>query len=328
MLRYGVAWTAVLRHARRVVVLVAVGFLLCQQQVGFATEPPITDLAFSPDGESLVACSQAGVRVYAWPELQLQHKLKLRMPNPHDLAFSPDGERLAIVGGSPADNGTVEVFSWPERESIAQFYDSADSEMAVLWTANHLLVTSSLDHQVRMWDLDTKSVTKKLSGHSRGVLAIASLPGQKSLISAGIDQSLRVWDLDSGELIHSLSIHTKPVRALAVRPAQEGLAMVASASSDRTVRLWQPTIGRMVRFARLKSQPLCVEWILDGSAIVAGCTDGHIRFIDPEEVSVTRDQPIVDGWAYSLAVHPSDGSLAVGGSNATIRRVEIGGVVR
>ncbi|MCP4816985.1 MAG: hypothetical protein GY888_31100, partial [Planctomycetaceae bacterium] len=48
---------------------------------------------------------------------------------------------------------------------------------------------------------------------------------------------------------------------------------------------------------------------------------GRVRVIDPETVKVMQELPAVEGWAYSLAVHPSDGSLVVGGQNGQLRRV-------
>ena len=64
--------------------------------------PPITGLAFAPDGKSVVACSQAGVRVYDWPALQLQRTLKATAHNLHDLAFSPGGGGPVSGAGPPS----------------------------------------------------------------------------------------------------------------------------------------------------------------------------------------------------------------------------------
>ena len=98
--------------------------------------------------------------------------------------------------------------------------------------------------------------------------------------------------------------------------------MVASAARDKTIRFWQPTIGRMVRYIRLDSEPLNIAWTNDGARILATCVDGRLRVIDPIEVTVTQDLPATDGWAYAIALHPYDHSAAIGGINGQIRRIE------
>ena len=71
----------------------------------------------------------------------------------------------------------------------------------------------------------------------------------------------------------------------------------------------------MVKFARLKEVPLNVAWLNNGSRIVAACADGAVRLVDPDSVEVTGEIPALNGWAYSLVVHPTDGSIVVGGPN-------------
>jgi WD40 repeat protein len=287
-----------------------------------ATEPPITSIVFDPDGKSVVACSQSGLQVFNWPAMQLQKTLKTSAPNLHDAAFSPTGDRLAVAGGTPAEEGTVEILSWPDGKSLWVLDDHDDSVMAVAWRDDTTVASASLDHSVIVWNTEANEKVRSLKGHSRGVSSLCFLKDKRTLVSAGIDQSLRVWNPDSGELVRSLSIHTMPIHDISLRPGDHGLPVVASASEDRTVRLWQPTIGRMVRFSKLKSKPLAAEWLPDGSRIVVSCTDGHVRLINPETAEVTQDIQAVDGWAYSLAVHSTDGTILVGGSNGQLRRIK------
>lgn len=282
--------------------------------------PPITSLAFAPDGKSVVSGSQAGVRVYSWPDLRPRTAHAVGFDNLHDIAFSPDGERLAVGGGFPARDGRVETLSWPWLESLAAVQEQKDSVTSIAWRDENTLASASLDHSIALWNMETGSLLRRLQGHSRGVTAICFLRDGKTLVSAGIDQSVRVWDLDSGGLVRGLNQHTGPVHALALRPTAEGLPMVASAAGDRTLRFWQPTIGRMVRFVRLESAPLDIAW-LDAGKVAAACRDGRLRIVSADTVEVIQDLPAVTEWAYSLAVHPTDGSVVVGGQNGEIRRV-------
>ena len=283
--------------------------------------PPITSLAFSHDGKSVVACSQAGLHVYDFPTLNLQRMIEVEARNIHALAFSPDGDQLAVGGGNPATEGIIEIFSWPEGKSLRMLREHRDSVTAVAWRSASSLVSASLDRRIILWDLRTGSPIQQLEGHSRGVSSLCFLNDKGTLVSTGVDQNIRVWDLASGELIRSLNNHTLPVHDLALRPDASGLPMIVSAGDDRTVRFWQPTIGRMVKFARLKEAPLNVAWLNNGSSIVAACADGAIRLVDPDSVEVTGEIQALNGWAYSLAVHPTDGSVVVGGPNAQVRRI-------
>ena len=313
----------------RLIFFISIGISFCVAvSPAGAADPPITSLAFAPDGKSVAACSQSGLRLYSWPGLKPGKKLETAALNLHDIAFSPSGDRIAVGGGIPADEGTVEVFSWPGGKPLQVLNDHKDSVMAVAWLSESSLASASLDHSVVLWDTGTGSPAKRLKGHSRGVSSLCFLAHKKILVSAGIDQSLRVWNLESGQLVHSLDNHTLPVHDLALRPGVGGLPMVASVSDDRTVRLWQPTIGRMVRFVRLNTRPLDVGWLPGGSRIVVTCSDGHLRLVDPVEVKVTKDLPAVEGWAYSLAVHPDDGSVVVGGSDGRLRRIIVGAARR
>lgn len=286
-----------------------------------AAEPPITALAFAPDGESVAACSQAGLHVYRWPSLELIRTSKANAANLHCLQFSPNGKQLAVGGGDPAEIGTVELFNWPDCESITTFGNHADSVHSIAWVSETRLFSASADFDIKLWHVtDAKQPILDLKGHSRAVNALCLMPDGKTLVSAGADHSLRVWNVADKKLIRSLNQHSKAVNALAVRPGNEDLPMVASASSDRTIRFWQPTIGRMVRYIRLEAEPLCIAWFNDSEHCAAACVDGKVRIINADDVAVTQTMKATTGWAYAVAVHPNDNGLVVGGSNGEIRR--------
>ena len=220
-----------------------------------AADPPITALAFSPQGNAVVIGSQAGLEVRFWPELKPNRTLATAMPAIHHLAFSSHGDVLAVGGGNPSETGGVELFAWPSGNLIRRCELHEDSVYAVAWSpAANAWATASLDRSAQIHESDGP-LAYLLQGHSGGVVDVGYLTDGRSLVTGGLDHSLRVWDASSGKILRRLDNHTGAVLGLAVRPAQaEGtLPMIASIGADRTLRLWQPTIGRMVRLARLES---------------------------------------------------------------------------
>jgi len=281
--------------------------------------PPVTALTFTPDGKSIISCSQTGLQVFSWPDLQLQKSVGVAYENLHCVAFSPDGHRLATGGGNPSEEGLVEVFAWPECKSEMQLSNHSDSVTSIAWQGNSQLVSASLDRSLTQWNLTTKKAAKTYRGHSRGVSSVCILSSGE-MVTAGHDQSVRVWDAESGRLIRSMNQHSMPVNSMAICPASSGKPMVATAARDRTIRFWQPTIGRMMRYVRLDSEPLDIAWISD-SLITASCVDGQTRVVDADNVNVLQSIPVLEGWAYAVAHHPTDGTLAIGGSDGQIQRV-------
>jgi WD40 repeat protein len=193
---------------------------------------------------------------------------------------------------------------------------------AAVWQSNDCFATAAADTLVINWQLHGDDVAEKrrLTGHSRRVLAAVYLEQARLLITAGVDQSLRVWQEGQHDSSRVLDNHTGIVRDLTVRPGDHPVPYVASASADKTVRIWQPTIGRLVRFSRLPVEPLSLAWTLDGSCLAVGCTDGKLRIVSATTVQILQQFDAIDGWAYEVIAAP-DGTIVVGGSGGQLVRV-------
>jgi WD40 repeat protein len=287
--------------------------------------PPITALAFATGGEAVVVGSQAGLRVVSWPGLEPMRTLPTELAHIHDLAFAPRGDVLAAVGGAPAESGTIERFQWPDGRLLGRDATHDDLIHAVAWRPDsEAWATASLDRTVQVHSAAASPI-RVIEGHSRGVLALGYLPDGRSLVSGGIDQSLRVWDAGSGRLVRRLDNHTGAILGLALRPGlpPEGPPQVVTIGADRTVRFWQPTLGRMVRLCRLPSTPLAVAWTEGGRSVATAGADGRVRIIDPDTVRIVHDLPALEGRAHSLAAAPDGMSLLVGGEGGQLRRLAI-----
>ena len=287
----------------------------------------MTALAFSPDGRWVLVGSQAGLEVRSWPELKVDRRLETDLLHIHDVEFAPNGELLAAGGGRPAEEGAVEVFRWPEGRRLYHVKPHDDLVTAVAWSPDsQSWACASHDRTASVHTAREGKETHRVRGHSRALLAACYSLDGKTLITAGVDRSLRVWDARNGTRRGVLENHTRAVHDLTMRPARtpEELPLLASVSDDRTVRFWQPTIGRLVRFVRFESAALAVDWTADGKRAVVTCSDGHVRVVDPETVEVVEDLAAIRGWAYSLAVSPRAREVVVGGEKGELRRLVLG----
>jgi WD40 repeat protein len=287
--------------------------------------PPITAIVITPEGKQVVTASQAGVQVRSLPKLDVFATLPTELTQIHDVAFAPDGKSLAIVGGSPSERGAVELREWPSGKLTATLPAGGDVAYRAAWNADgSRLAVACADRKVRIFALDGKSVAQVVECHSAAVLTVAWLAADDLILSAGVDQAIRVLAAKDGRVTNSLDNHTGAVRDLAIRPGKhDGPTMVASCSTDKTVRLWQPAIGRMVRFVKLPSPPTAIAWSTSGSHILAACEDGKLRTIEPTTLDVIEFAQRIDGWAHSLAALPDGSAAILGGERGQLRLVPL-----
>ena len=287
-------------------------------------EPPVTAMAISPDGRHVVTGSQAGLKVWRWPDLTMVREVESQLIDIHAVAFSPSGNQIAVAGGIPDEQGLAEILDWPTLQNVSRHVFHGDTIESIDWRDDEVFVTGSLDRSVAVWDRNLKAPTRVLSGHSKGVTTVRFLPGGTQMVSGSIDQSVRLWEVDTGRLIRTLNNHTGSIHDGRVSPsAGNRLPMVATVSEDRTVRLWQPTIGRMVRFVRLETTPLSVDWVSSGNELIVSCRDGTILSVNPQTAEVTGRESALDGWAYVMSVHPTEPFALVGGQYGQLKKVSL-----
>ncbi len=288
------------------------------QQPSQIRMPTITALAATPDGAGYVSGSQAGLAFRAW-DGESDQAIATGLDHVHHLSFSPDGSLLAVAGGSPAESGEVELWSWPERKRLRQLEGHDDVVYAAEWLGDgKTIVTASADRTVRVWDSATGELRATLTGHSGPVLCLAVAPDGKLICSGSADQTIRVWDTSNWQLVRAMTNHLGPVHGLSFRePAAAGSerrpSYLASAGGDGTVRIWQPEIGRMVRIVRHPAPAFCVGW--DEAGILwSGSKDGQLRMIDADLGAVRREEPRSSGWIMSLCIRGAGPQIVIGDS--------------
>jgi WD40 repeat protein len=103
---------------------------------------------------------------------------------------------------------------------------------------NSLLVSASLDKTVLVWDVHTQAPLRRLRGHEGGVTGL-HVAYTSAVLSKAEDQQHPTASASDGSdsaTAHDTSTHTKAKPCL----------LLATASTDRTVRLWKLPSGEAV----------------------------------------------------------------------------------
>jgi len=113
-------------------------------------------------------------------------------------------------------------------------------------------------------------------GHKDGVTAVDMNPRVKEVVSASRDGTIVVWNWNQEKKAYKFSGHTGP--CLDVRFSRSGHLM-ASASADRTLRLWQPNnqLGDSVALTGHSGPVNCLDFSPDNLRIASGADDKTVR---------------------------------------------------
>jgi len=162
-----------------------------------SAQPPITALAFSPSGDSLVIGSQDSIAIRTWSSLAEVAHHDLEMGQIQDMQFSPDGMQLLIAGGNPSEFGEWRIVGWPDLNLIASSRQHEDVIHSVVWQTDDQFVTGAADHEVIQWSVDRQqppdhrvNLHRRLTGHSRPVLCVEAFQEDGPIATAGADRTI------------------------------------------------------------------------------------------------------------------------------------------
>jgi eukaryotic-like serine/threonine-protein kinase len=194
---------------------------------------PVGGLVFTRDGQTVLSGGDDRT-IQAWDPSTgvVRHVLRGHSEGIRNLALSPDGRTLA----SASLDGTCILWDLADRQPRATLRGHTRRINTVAFSGDgRTLATSSDDNTVRLWDAATGAPRGILEGHIDGAKGLAFSPDGR-LASSSWDKTIRVWDPASGQTTLLLKGHAGPILCLAFSP--DGRT-IASASYDRTVKLWE-----------------------------------------------------------------------------------------
>ncbi len=300
---------------------------------------PVGSLAFSADGRQLASADGAG-NVRAWDSNGDGEAGAIMMPPEVNdscdcVAYSPDGRWLATGYGA----GVAWLWEARKGRPIRWLAVARTSVFRVAFAPDSsLLATGDLDSCIKLWEVSTGRLVRTLHGWppgtgrvQRSVGALAFSP-DGTRIAAGFGmpsmhepdygpQMIKVWNPRTGVELAAWNAHQNSISGLAFAP--DG-SQLATASMDKTVKLWEVGCWRELRKWDARSQPepvfQSVTFSPDGATLAAGTFAGAISAWD---ISTGREHfavPRAHSYAmYDLAYSPDGRTLASAGWDRLIK---------
>lgn len=140
------------------------------------------------------------------------------------------------------------------------------------------LLTSSDDHNARVWDVVTGKLLTSLL-HKDAVYHAVFSPDGTRVLTASEDHSARVWDLASGDAVTPPLQHDAAVNEAVFAPDGK---RVVSASDDGSARIWDAASGKLLATLRHDDKVARARFHPDGSRVVTASADRSARLWDVE----------------------------------------------
>lgn len=139
-----------------------------------------------------------------------------------------------------------------------------------------LLACGSNDGVVYLLDSQTGKELQRFIGHSNAITDVCFL-NANYLCSASLDTKLSLWDIQNGHRISIMNGHKRKVTSCCVNSQKN---LIASASFDKTTRIWNPHKGEEICCFSLKWPVNCVAFHPEGNKIIIGCWDSTLQIWD------------------------------------------------
>eukprot|EP01104_Vermistella_antarctica_P015042 TRINITY_DN4856_c0_g1_i1.p1 TRINITY_DN4856_c0_g1~~TRINITY_DN4856_c0_g1_i1.p1 ORF type:complete len:314 (-),score=36.16 TRINITY_DN4856_c0_g1_i1:103-1044(-) len=126
-----------------------------------------------------------------------------------------------------------------------------------------------------------------LIGHKKSVRSVAWNCTGRILGSGSVDYTARLWDVEAKRKVVELRGHTSAIEQLSWSPTNANL--LATASSDKSVRLWDVRNGSCLHTVTTPGGNINVSWHPSGSPLVVGNKADTLSFIDPSKGTILKN---------------------------------------
>jgi len=314
-------------------------------------------VAYSPCGTKIASGGMEGdVRVWdAKTGVQLGKEMKGHTKWITSLAWEPmisnyECYRLA----SSSKDKSVRIWDTRRRTLLYTLGGHSDAVKCIKWGGQGLLYTASQDRKIKVWNTEKGILVRTLEGHGHWVNTLSLntehvlrtgpnshlgvrpedekeameecknkynkvITGTRELLASGSDDfTLFLWDpTTSKKPIARMTGHQQPVNFISFSP--DGL-LLASASFDNSVRLWDGRTGRFMATFRGHVQDVYqVCFSADSRLLCSSSKDSTIKVWDLKAKKLKFDLPGHSDKVFAIDWSPDGQRVCSGGKDKVLK---------
>eukprot|EP01012_Entosiphon_sulcatum_P025929 TRINITY_DN31308_c0_g1_i1.p1 TRINITY_DN31308_c0_g1~~TRINITY_DN31308_c0_g1_i1.p1 ORF type:complete len:512 (+),score=88.86 TRINITY_DN31308_c0_g1_i1:23-1537(+) len=225
----------------------------------------------------------------------------------------------------------------------------------VKWGGQGYIYSCSQDHFLMVWDADAGTCVRRLEGHAHWVNhmalntdivlrtgshdhtektfetpeaaqkyaleryeAVVKAAGDEILVSCSDDNTLCLWHpTKASKPVNRLAGHQKIVNHVSFSPDGK---TIASASFDKSVKLWHATEGRHIATLRNHVGSVYqVAWSLDSRLLISASADSTVKLYSLKTQKLLYDLPGHADEVYAVDWSPDGITVASGSKDKTIK---------